>query len=338
MAIEIKIALTARRQMLQTTIIVPTVHRLNHVQNLWQNLQDCDVSTISREIIFIINGEDEKTKAFLQACHSPIILQCKQNTPGFARNLALERATGEWILFLDDDIQLPQHYFSRARQSLAAWNPDVLGGPELPMPQSSPLQRAYGFCQGHPLVTGHTYRRHRPVAGDPRADEYSLILCHLWVRGDLFRQGLRFPTNYQRNEENVLLYHLQQAQKKLCHDPQLAVYHCKKTTLLKIIDATFISGRCRMQSFIDYPSSFHPLFLVPTGLILSLCSLPLVSWPPWILLHALYPLLLGYLVLVAGMSSRRLGVALWTAILAPTIHLSYGGGIIWGCFGQKRRR
>ena len=317
-------------------IIIPTFNRLSHLKKLWASLRRCGVPNASTQVTFVVNGEDESTQAYLTGlAPTPIVLPCSQGTPARARNLALNQVrSAEWVLFLDDDVQLPEHYFVQALKILEQHGPDVLGGPDLPPFDATPLQRAYSFCQAHPLVTGHTWPRHCQRAGSVRqASEYELTLCHLWVRGEIFQQGFRFPPGYFRNEENVLLQQLQAEGKKILYDPELYALHFKKETLEKIIRACFVSGRYRMKSFMDYPQSLHFLFLVPAGFVLYLLALPLLSSFPL----QLYYLLCLFLFAQCLWRERNLAMALWTAVLAPTIHLSYGWGLLWECFTTARR-
>ena len=308
---------------MEVTIIVPTFRRHQHVQKLWSNLQECLPANLSLEILFIVNGHDAKTIRYLQGLNAMTVLQCKQNTPAFARNLGIAKAKGEWLLFLDDDVQLPPQYFSRALKTLAQWRPEVLGGPEIASPESNDLQQAYAFCQSHPLITGHTHHRHHRKGILKAADESQLTLCHLWIKGEIFEQGFRFPPHYGRNEENILLHQLQRAGKKILYDPELYVHHFKKDTPGKIIAATLASGRGRMRSFLEYPQSFHPLFLAPAFLVLNILLLPFFPWP-----LALYGLLC---LLVGGQclwQKRSLPIALRALFLTPVIHLSYGMGML----------
>ena len=318
-------------------IIVPTFNRPHHVKTLWEGLQSCGVPNTSTKILFTINGEDEKTKAYLAGLSpAPTILQCPQGTAAKARNYALSKTPpGEWVLFLDDDVQLPQDYFTRAMEILQREQPDVLGGPDIAPSDATSLQKAYGFCQGHPLVTGHTYRRHCKRASKVQeASECQLSLCHLWIKREIFEQGLNFPDNYPRNEENVLLHQLQTAGKKILYAPDLAVIHYKKETLGKVISASFVSGQYRMKSFLDYPQSFDLLFLAPMALTLYLLLsllLPLPDTP-----IALYNLLC---LIVAGQclfQEKQWKMALWTLVLIPIIHISYGMGTLWGYLNRSK--
>lgn len=300
---------------------------------------------ITAQVILIVNGRDEKTRAYLEQ-HTPFtVLQCDRQTPASARNQALAQAVGEWILFLDDDVQLPADYFAQALKTLAQCQPDVLGGPEIAFPNSTPFQKAYAFCQSHPFLTGHTYRRHHTGKGPPRpCDESHLILCQLWVKKKVFKQGLGLPPLYQRNEENVLLHRAQVAGHRIFYDPRLYVYHSKKKTTPQVIKATLTSGKFRMRSFIDYPKSFHPLFLCPLLFVLLLTLLLillLLAIPPGPLAHYLF-FLYGILsLLTVGqclVSKKNLSTALWVALLIPTIHISYGLGMLLGCLGKRWAR
>ena len=187
------------------------------------SLENCHVpGAVSFEIILIINGRDQETEDFVSSLEGKMhlkVLQCSMGTPAFARNRAIEKAKGEWILFLDDDIELPSNYFHKAFQGLERIGAkgDVLGGPDLLGNQATPLQTAYSFCQAHPFITAHTRYRHFSRQSDAPflADESKLILCNLWVRREIFEQGFHFPEGYQRNEENVFLHQLLKAGKNL---------------------------------------------------------------------------------------------------------------------------
>ena len=240
---------------------------------------------------FIINGQDEKTKTYLEGLEiEKTVLQCDRNlTAGEARNFGIRQMKPwedfQWVLFFDDDIQLPQDYFERAFATLGefSFNIDVLGGPEICFPDGSLFQKAYGFCQGEFMVTGHTYWRHRAQEGlVRRARENYLILCNLWVKSSLFQEGFYFPSLYERNEENIFLNRLEKSGREIFYSPSLFVFHRKKESLLEVMYVTFVSGHCRARSFYEHSQSFHFLFLVPALFILYLLGIVtvflLIGW------------------------------------------------------------
>ena len=329
---------------MKITIVIPTFKRANHVKKLWADLKAYLPSTLCVRVVFIVNGKDKKTSAYLESiiqaapkAPSIIVIKSEQHTPAQARNQAIERAEGEWILFLDDDIRLPKHYFSEAVKVINKFQPEVLGGPEIADPAGDPFQKAYSFCQSRPFVTGHTHYRHSPKGATRKASEYQLILCHLWMKRDLFLQGFQFPVEYQRNEENVLLYQLKAAGKLIFYAPTLYVYHWKKSTLKRAAKATWTSGRFRMMSFIDYPRSFHPLFIAPGLFVLYLLALPL-CWRWAFPLILLYGVLCCFCLMQCLGQTKNIKISLWAALLIPTMHLSYGLGILSGLLLRKNHR
>ena len=325
-------------------IIIPTFRRLEQVQRLWANLQDSNIVKENKQIVFIVNGSDEETKSHLQSLpHPPTILQCEQTTPGEARNLGIQWVLSQkvidWILFLDDDVQLPPNYHQQALAIIHREKPHILGGPEIPIPHSTALQLAYGFCQAHPLVTGHTYLRHRLGKGSPReGHESTLILCHLWVQTQIFREGFCFPNGYERNEENIFLHQVKQSGKKISYAPTLFTYHDKKKTTKAIILATFKSGQYRMKSIIDEPSSFHLFFFAPPALTLYLIAILAGTAPlGWFPLLT-YALLCTALILQSWIQNKNIKIAFYNLLLIPCIHLSYGLGTLWGGLSRKSSR
>ncbi|MCY4644434.1 MAG: glycosyltransferase [Bacteriovoracales bacterium] len=335
---------------MKLSIIVPTFKRTTLLRKLWsslaQRMEELDPFD-SIEVLFIINGDDEKTKIYLEGLRDKrlVILHCAQKSPAHARNKAVEKARGDWLLFLDDDVRLPKHYLTKALKTLNTHGPDVLGGPEMGYPAESSFQKAYSFCQSHPLVTGHTHHRHHQSGSLRKGDEHELILCHLWIKREIFEEGLRFNDLYYRNEENVLLSELKRGQKKIVYDPKLYVYHFKKDRISKVIQSTFLSGVYRIKSILEFQGLFHPLFLIPPALVLYLVFLSAFAVLSWarLPLGIFVPLLLygGHVLLTfahAGIRTKKMSVSLWVLPLVVLIHLSYGLGFLCGLMGNKRRR
>ena len=120
-------------------------------------------------------------------------------------------------------------------------------------------------------------------------------------------------------------------------DPGLYVYHFKKDSIEKIVKSTFVSGAFRAQSFKDDPSSFHPLFCVPSLFICYLLALPFLETPWKFLPLVLYFCLSVMTVFQFFFQKRNVVVANIAGFLIPVIHFSYGLGFLKGLCSQTRR-
>ncbi len=311
------------------SIIIPTFKRPGLLKKNWPSLKSVTLKH-SVEYIYIINGDDQISKEFLESVQQENlhIHQIQATTPAKARNFAATKASGDYLLFLDDDVEIPLHYFDLAIKLIKEQNLQVFGGPEVLNKNPNFIQRAYSFCQGEPFITGHTFKRHRPFGSSLQlADESSLILCHLWVKKDLFLKNL-FDERFFRNEENVFLSSLEDTE--VYYHPNLWVYHFKKENIKNIFMATMSSGFFRAQSFRLYPDSFNAKFLVPLIFLIYLISLPLAQGDLYFIPLLVYLALIIFLGLKFLTTQLYLGTAIIIPFMICTIHLSYGLGMLKG--------
>ena len=253
------------------SIIIITYKREILVENL---LNQIKLLSPLAEVILVNNNDDETlnpTKFSLLTSH---LIHQKFQTPAMARNEAIKYATREWLVFFDDDIILPNHYFSTAQDLLQSHsNIDILGGPDQTPIDSGYFQTALGYTLQSPMATAHTRLRHlQGPKKDGSASERDLILCHLWIRKSfLDRNHLRFPNNFFRNEENLLIHFAKKLNAHISYDSKLFVYHYRKSYLPALFFAVFRSGFYRIKSFREAFSIAGILFIIPSLWIIFLC-------------------------------------------------------------------
>jgi glycosyltransferase involved in cell wall biosynthesis len=260
-----------------------------------------------------------------------IVVEIQGTSPAAARNIALARATGEIIYFLDDDVTVTPDLFARALATFAAW-PDamVVGGPNLTPPNSHLFQRCVGevFSSwfGAATVRDRFCRRGamRPT------DDSALILCNLALRRAIISE-LHAPVKEHLvcNEENVLLGELSARGARMLHDPDLVVYHGRRSNLREFAAQVFRYGRGRWQNTLVAPSSLSLPFIIPAIFTLYLISTLFVDSPIY-----LGPLLI-YLGLLLGTSaasvlrSRQPLTFFMFLVMFPVCHISYGCGFLF---------
>jgi hypothetical protein len=262
--------------------------------------------------------------------------------PGGARNFLIDRARGELLLFLDDDVTFGTALLSRLT-GLADDFPDVgvFGGPNLTPPDSSFFQEVQGAILGSVLATGPVRRRYgRHPAG--LADERFFTLCNMAVRRTAMTS---FPPSLSGGEENALLHELAVRQVPMHYDPELIVFHERRNTYRGFATQMEKYGRGRGQVMIRSPRSTRVSHLLPLGLLAWMVSLPIVAvlWSPWYLLslavYALALLAAGSAValgFVGPSLARRAGGVLIGAGLTATVHVCYGAGVLRGILRRRR--
>lgn len=112
------------------SLIIPTHNR---VESLKQTIDSIFRQKHLKEIIFVDDSSQESSKSFLKTISQKnklvklIFLDEKVGLPT-ARNIALKEATGDYILFGDDDVIFEDNYSSRLLDCLLETKADIISG------------------------------------------------------------------------------------------------------------------------------------------------------------------------------------------------------------------
>lgn len=78
----------------------------------------------SRDVVVVDNASSDSTPQVLEKLRSLFDLKVvAEPKPGlsYARNCGIAHSSGEWIVFLDDDVEIPADYFFRITEGIAAF-------------------------------------------------------------------------------------------------------------------------------------------------------------------------------------------------------------------------
>lgn len=263
--------------LIKVSIIILTHHRLDLIKKCLESIWLQNPHSFDLEIISMINGLDVDTLRYFDQVkfeHPNFIYF--QNPVGLrvgeARNQIINKAKGDYLCFIDDDIELPKNYFQTASMLMETYeNLDVFGGPDQTKKTASDFQLILGEVMKSFLAMGPTAKRHNVKGKDTtEGSEINLILCNLWMKRSLFKENFHFPKDYIRGEENILLGQLKKSGKSLIYSPKLLVYHERKNSIKKLVRATYYSGQFRSYGFFDESSTFRWYFLIPQLAFLAL--------------------------------------------------------------------
>jgi ABC-type polysaccharide/polyol phosphate export permease/GT2 family glycosyltransferase len=262
------------------------------------------------------------------------VVHISHSTPAGLRNSLLRRASGEWLLFLDDDVEI-EPSFLRTMHELAIADPGlgVLGGPNVAPRERSRFQSVQDAVLSSIVGTGPVRRRYgRHPARD--GDERQFTLCTLAVRREVMAD---FDERLVCAEENELLEGLRGEGVRMRYEPALLSHHERRPTWRSFAAQMHRYGHGRGQLLARRPRATRLAHVVPVLLLLyCVCALPAAV--------LLDPLVLAPLLLyVAAVSATgvRVGLSLGNLSLAPlataltfTVHLWYGSGVLRGLVGS----
>jgi glycosyltransferase involved in cell wall biosynthesis len=117
------------------SVVIPTYNRVARLRDVITALEQQAYPSDAYEVIVISDGSTDGTDAFLEALRSAIQLRWfvqANRGPAAARNAGLQKARGEFIVFIDDDVvPEPQLLKEHARSHNEAGKDVVVLGPLL---------------------------------------------------------------------------------------------------------------------------------------------------------------------------------------------------------------
>jgi len=263
--------------------------------------------------------------------------------PGVARNGLIEKATGNLVVFVDDDIVMGPHFLRRVVE-VAAAHPEVgvFGGPNLTPPGSSTFQFVQGAVLGTIVATGPVRRRYGAHPAGP-AKETTLTLCNLIVRRSI---AVPFADDLVCAEENEAMRRLRREGVEMRFDPDLVVYHDRRSATANFAAQIQKYGMGRGQLLMRDPRALRPFHLAPTALLVYLLSVPALV----LFVSPLFLLPLAAYVLIVAAGATRIAEHTgpgrpWrsmlhrfvlAALLIPLLHLAYGTGVPRGLSTRRR--
>lgn len=308
-------------------------------RQLLRCLESLDIQEVDdAEVLVVLNGRDAGDARLLQALarqqpHARIITLSRRVSRGAARNLALKRAGGEVLYFLDDDVTVPPGFAGRVREKFLL-HPEAscIGGPNLAAPGATPFQEAVDFLLRSPWGAGPMRVRYVADAGDRLLPGWAFMLCNMGVRRAIL--GGPEPVFSERcvsAEENLLLHRLELAGHRALYSRDLRVLHMRRARLSDFCRQVFQSGQGRMQITRMAPRSLQWAVALPPLFVAYLGAWALGPWNLWLAAP-----LLAFAAVCAFESLRlfreKRSSAVWLPVLLPAAYGSYALGLLAGLF------
>lgn len=266
--------------------------------------------------------------------HFPEALVCGtgQWLPGAARNPLIARASGELLLFLDDDVIAPENLL-RDLAHTAAGQPEssVFGGPNETPNESSRFQIVQGAVLSSLMGSGPVSRRYG-ARHACYADERWFTLCNLAVRRNVMAP---FLDDLVCAEENALLAELRNRGEQMRYDPRLRVFHERRPTWRAFARQMHKYGRGRGELIKRSPADARLAFVAPAALVLYASFVLIMTalgmgQAIWLAPGAIYVLLIGASGLQIAKTLSDARCAFLAAALTVTTHFCYGAGLLRG--------
>jgi O-antigen/teichoic acid export membrane protein len=261
-----------------------------------------------------------------------LVAPLPKDHPGQNRNALVQFVRAPAVVFLDDDVSIPEGFLDAAGEALSDPAVGVAGGPNLTPPGSSEFERLSGDVLAAAIATGPVRHRYRTWRPGP-ASERSLTLCNLVIRRSLLDPPPPFDPHLKCAEENELLLRLTRDGVKMVYEPELAVYHQRRGTLSSYGRqmAKYGFGRGQLLARAFYAK--QTTYALP---LLAFCILAAgLAFAPPIGLAALAAYAITLLAAGFAIGGARKGPL--AALLIGATHVGYTSGMVAGLGYEAHR-
>jgi len=223
------------------TIIMPTYNRLAQLQKVLSGLERQNHPLSDFEVVIVSDGSTDGTNEFLHTYVAPLLLRpFVQSNQGAAaaRNLAIQMARGELVIFLDDDVvPEPQFVAEHVSAHQRATGDIVVLGPMLTPPDFAlkpwvRWEQAMLYKQYGDIAAG----RWQPTARQFYTGNASLARRHLLAVGG-------FDITFRRAEDVELAYRLAERGLTFLFNPKAVGYHYAERSFTSWLQTPYLYGR-----------------------------------------------------------------------------------------------
>lgn len=314
------------------SIIVPVYDRPDEIEDLMRSLaQQTDQGF---EVIIVEDGSKKPCKSEVERYASAVDLQYfyKENEGrSIARNYGMERARGDFFIFVDSDCILPADYIEKLRKHLKEGyregqppgaNPRIIrffGGPDAAHETFSSTQKAINFAMTSFFTTGG-------IRGGKRSmEKFVPRTFNMGFEREIYENVGGFREMFSEDIDMSTRILKSGVRPVLLRD--VFVYHKRRGDLAKFWHQVRVFGMSRITLQLLYPGSMKLVHWAPALFVIFAMAMIVASFfnPWWLLPLGLYLLILFCAALVSTKSAKTAGLG----VAAGMVQLfGYGTGFI----------
>lgn len=313
------------------SIIVPAYNRADEIDEFLFSFEKQTKSNF--EVIVVDDGSTDTTKQVIDSHSSNLDLRYffQQNKgPGMARNVGMEHARGELLVFIDSDCTVTENYIENLSRHLESEQFDAFGGPDNCRNDFPPFLKAINYSMTSFIGTGGT----RGSKGKQLAKYYPRSF-NMGIKKEVFESigGMNSLRHGQDMEFSNRIYN---AGFKVVYFDDVKVYHKRRTNLKKFFKQIFNWGVTRINLGRIDKKMLKPLHLLPAcavlGYAVSLIFAIFIPFFLWIFLgeSALLVLILLFACIQSTIKNKSFRVGLLSIVTLLTQVVAYGVGLLIG--------
>lgn len=310
------------------SVIVPVFNRPNEVKDLLVSLT-CQTDP-AFEVVIVEDGSTHSCREVVAGFQSKLAIKylfIENAGPGPARNAGSKAATGDYLIFLDSDCVLPEHYIETLRRSLASDYADAFGGPDQARADFTLLQQAINYSMTSFFTTGGIR------GGSEKLDKFHPRSFNMGYSMAVFERTGGFSA-MRFGEDIDMSIRIIEAGFAVRLIKEAYVYHRRRTSLRRFFKQVYNSGIARINLYKRHPRSLKVVHLAPAVFtigVVFILALSLLLSPYFLLLLLMHA---AFILVDASIRSRNVFIGLLAVVTSYVQLLGYGLGFIHAFFAR----
>jgi len=301
------------------SLIVPVYNRPEEVAELLQSLESQSVKNF--EILLVEDAANlpcDKIAAQYADKINVRYFNVPNTDRSFRRNFGIEQAQSDYFVFTDSDCILPPQYFENLEKNLTENYSDCFGGPDAAHESFSDVQKAISFAMTSFLTTGGIR------GGKNQMEKFKPRTFNMGFSRAVFEKAGGFKNMF--GEDIDLSIRIINAGFRTILYKDVFVFHKRRVSFKKFFKQVHNFGVARVNLAILHKKSLKPVHTAPAILLVGLVVIMLLSilcTPLWLILPAIYTLLLFADALLKTQKLKTAFLAVWASFIQI---IAYGIG------------
>ncbi len=221
---------------MRITVAIPTFNRAESLADTLRSIRRLEVpDTVTCDVLIVDNNSTDHTQGIVTEVSRsfPLVLRTVVETqPGlcFGRNRALQEASGDHVVFLDDDIHVAPRWLHAYADAVQAFGADCVVGPVFPVFSGELPLHATTYVLS---LIGSDYSRKGTTRFQlPPPVAHEIPGCNFGVRRDLALELGGFNTSLDRIGSELLAggdtefgLRLAKAGRRVVYEPECRIEH-----------------------------------------------------------------------------------------------------------------
>jgi cellulose synthase/poly-beta-1,6-N-acetylglucosamine synthase-like glycosyltransferase len=249
------------------SFVIPCFNRADEVHELLESFSKLSKPDNTQfEIIFVDGSPTEILKPVIEAFADrlPVRHEHKPKLPiSPSRNLGAQLAQGDYLIFFDSDVILPEDYLISVDSFLQKINADSFGGPDRAHESFTNTQKAISYAMTSFLTTGGIR------GGKQHMHKFNPRGFNMGIRKSVF-EAVNGYSSMTCGEDIELSIRILEAGYKVQLNPDAYVYHKRRSTFKSFFRQVYRFGAARINIFQRHRSELKLTHMFPAAFVLFL--------------------------------------------------------------------